>query len=77
MLETITNAIVKELNHAVDGVVRTIQRRVLRILLKAFFIIAGVSAVMVALVLIGSKYVGVDVMLLITGVVLILAFFLA
>ncbi len=77
MFEAITNAIVKELNHAVDGVVKTVQRRVLRILLKAFFIIAGVSAVMVALILIGSKYLGMDVMLLLAGVVFILAFFLA
>ncbi len=76
MLEAVTSAILKEVNHAVDGLVKTVQRRILRILLKAFFIIAGISAILLGLVIMGSKYLGMDVMLLFAGVVFVLAFFL-
>jgi len=76
MLEAITSAITRELTHAVDGVVKTVQRRILRIVLKAFFIVAGISAILLGLIIMGSKYLGMDVMLLFAGVVFVLAFFL-
>ena len=74
MLEAITNAVTRELNHAVGSVARNIQRQVLRILLKAFFGIAGLIAVATGLILMGSNYVGIDVMLLLTGVLFVLAY---
>ncbi len=77
MLEAITGAIVKELNHAVDGVVKTIQRRVLRIVIKAFLMSAGIAALMIGLILMGAKYVGLDLMLMLAGMIFILAFFIA
>ena len=77
MLETITNLIVKEINSAFDGAVKTIQRRILRTVLKAFFITAGIAAIVLGLILMGAKYVGADVMLLLSGVVLVIAFFLS
>ncbi len=76
MLEAITGAITRELNHAVDGVVKTIQRRMLRILIKAFLIIAGIAAVMLGIIIMGAQYVGLDLMLLLSGMVFIVAFFL-
>lgn len=77
MFEFITNAVLKEVNHAVDGVVKTIQRRVLRILLKAFFIIAGIAALAIGIILMGAKYVGLDFMLIAVGIALVVAFFLS
>ncbi len=77
MFEFITNAVLKEVNHAVDGVVKTIQRRVLRILLKAFFITAGIAALAIGIILMGAKYVGLDFMLIAVGVALVVAFFLS
>lgn len=77
MFEFVTNAVLKEVNHAVDGVVKTIQRRVLRILLKAFFIIAGIAALAVGIILMGAKYVGLDFMFIAVGVALVVAFFLS
>lgn len=74
MLEWLTNAVLKEINNAVVGVVNTIQRRILRMVLKAFFIVAGIAALAVGLIIMGSKYVGVDLMLLLTGVVFVLVF---
>ncbi len=77
MLETITNAVVKEINSAVSSVVNSVQRRLLRIAIKAFFIIAGIAALSIGIVLMGAKYVGLDLMLILAGVVLVIAFFLS
>ncbi len=75
MLEAITNTVVKELNNAVSRVVNAVQRRVLRIALKAFFVIAGLTALSAGVILMGAKYVGLDLMLVLAGVVLLIAFF--
>jgi len=77
MFETITNAIVKEINSAVSSVVNSIQRRLLRMAIKAFFIIAGIAALAIGIILMGAKYVGLDLMLILAGVVLVIAFFLS
>ena len=75
MIEAITNAVTRELNHAVGSVARSIQRRVLRMVLKAFFGLAGLIAVVTGLILMGSNYVGIELMLLLTGVLFAIAYF--
>jgi hypothetical protein len=77
MLEAITNTIVKEINSAVARVVNAVQRRLIRIALKAFFVIAGLTALSIGIILIGAKYVGLDLMLVAAGIVLLVAFFLS
>jgi hypothetical protein len=75
MFEAITNTIVKEINTAVGRVVNAVQRRILRIALKVFFVVAGLTALAIGLILMGAKYVGLDLMLVLAGVVLLIAFF--
>ncbi len=77
MLEAITNTIVKEINSAVGRVVNAAQRRIIRIALKVFFVVAGLTALAVGLILMGAKYVGLDLMLILAGVVLLIAFFVS
>lgn len=77
MLEAITNTIVKEINSAVGRVVNAVQRRIIRIALKVFFVVAGLTALAVGLILMGAKYVGLDLMLILAGVVLLIAFFVS
>jgi len=77
MFEAFTNLIVKEVNNAVNSVVNGIQRRILRLALKAFFIIAGLTALAIGIILMGAKYVGLDLMLISAGIVLVIAFFLS
>ncbi len=77
MLEAITNTIVKEINSAVARVVNAVQRRIIRIALKVFFVIAGLTALAIGIILIGAKYVGLDLMLVAAGIVLLVAFFLS
>lgn len=75
MLEAITNTIVKEINCAVGRVVNSVQRRIVRIALKVFFVVAGLTALSAGVILMGAKYVGLDLMLVLAGVVLLIAFF--
>jgi len=77
MLEWLTNALLKEVNNAVIGVVNTVQRRLLRMALKVFFCIAGLTALALGIIIMGSKYIGLDLMLIAAGVVFVLAFFLS
>ncbi len=75
MLKTIIGAIAKEVAHGVDAGVKVIQRRLIRMLLKAFLCVAGVFALAAGLIILGSQYVGLDLMLLLTGVVFLIVFF--
>lgn len=77
MLEWLTNALLKEVDRAVTGFVNSIQRRLLRMALKVFFCIAGLTALALGIIIMGSKYIGLDLMLLVAGVVFVLAFFLS
>lgn len=77
MLESIANAVLKEVNGAADKVVNAVQRKLLRVALRAFFILAGLAALSLGIILIGSKYVGVELMLVLSGLVFLLAFFLS
>lgn len=77
MLEALANTVLKEVDRAADKVVSSVQRKLLRIALRAFFIIAGLAALSLGIILIGSKYVGVELMLVLSGLVFLLAFFLS
>ncbi len=77
MLEAVTNIVVKEINGAVNRVVNAVQRRIIRMALKTFFIIAGLTALAIGLILMGAKYVGLDLMLVAVGFCLLVAFFFA
>ena len=77
MFGAIKHAIVKEFNSAVDTGFKAVQRRLLRIVLKIFFAVAGIAALTVGLIILGSQYVGVDLMLMLAGILFLFAFFLA
>ncbi len=77
MLEAIADVVIKEVERSINSVVKAVQKRVLRFVLKVFFCVAGLTALAIGLILMGSKYVGLDLMLVAAGVVLIVAFFLS
>jgi len=77
MLETITRTVREEVDKFATSAINNVQRKLLRVALKTFFIIAGLASVCIGLIALGSKYVGFDLMMLLVGVVLLLAFFLS
>ena len=77
LLDKVTNLVLSEVNKSVGAVVATVQRKVLRIVLKAFFAIAGLASLAIGLIVLGSKYVGLDLMMLLVGVCFLLAFLLS
>jgi len=76
MLEAITRTLVKEFDTVVDTSLRAVQRRVLRLMLKLLFAAGGIAALTLGIVLLGSHYVGLDLMLMLTGIVFLFVFFL-
>lgn len=75
MLEAITRTLVKEFDTVVDTGLRAVQRRVLRLMLKLLFAAGGIAALTLGIVLLGSHYVGLDLMLMLTGIVFLFVFF--
>lgn len=75
-LELLTRPLVNEVNHAIDSTIVTVQRRLIRMVLKAAFAVFGVAALALGLILFGAQYVGADLMLLLTGVLMLFGFLL-
>jgi len=76
MLEEVTKLIVKEINNSIAPAVKLVKRNILFFLLKGVFLILSVVALLLGLVLLSSKYVGLDLALLTVGIVMFLAFLL-
>jgi hypothetical protein len=77
LLDKITNLVLAEVNRSVGAVAATVQRKILKIVLKAFFAVAGLASLAIGLIVLGSKYVGLDLMMLLVGVCFLLAFLLS
>lgn len=75
-LELLTRPLVNEVNHAIDSAIVTVQRRLIRMVLKAAFAVFGVAALALGAILFGAQYVGADLMLLLTGVLMLFGFLL-
>lgn len=76
MLEAITRTLVREFDTMVDTGLRSVQRRVLRLMLRLLFAAGGIAALTLGIILLGSHYVGLDLMLMLTGIVFLFVFFL-
>ena len=75
-LELLTRPLVNEVNHAINATFATVQRRLIRMALKAAFAVFGVAALALGFILFGAQYVGADIMLLLTGVLMLFGFIL-
>lgn len=77
MLDSLLGAISEKFENAVDKGARVVQRRLLKIALKAFFLIAALTTLSAGFILLGAKYIGAEFMLIIAGVVFLLGFLAA
>jgi hypothetical protein len=77
MFDSLLGAVSEKFENAVDKGARVVQRRLLRIALKAFFLIAALSVLSAGFIMLGAKYIGAEFMLIIAGVVFLLGFLVA
>lgn len=77
MFDSLLGAVSEKFENAVDKGARVVQRRLLRIALKIFFLIASLTVLSAGFILLGSKYVGMEFMLILAGVVFLLGFLVA
>jgi len=73
-LELLTRPLVNEVNHAIEATIKTAQRRIIRMVLKTAFAVFGVLAVASGAILFGAQFVGLDLMLLVVGVLMLFGF---
>ena len=74
MLEQFAQLVAKEVDRAATSVLNTVKRRLLLFVLKAVFMVLSLTIVTIGIVLLGGKYVGVDVMMVIVGLLLLVGF---
>jgi len=77
MFDSLLGAVSEKFEHAVDKGARVVQRRLLRLALKAFFLVAALTVLSAGFILLGAKYIGAEFMLIIAGVVFLLGFLVA
>lgn len=77
MFDSLLGAVSEKFENAVDKGARVVQRRLLRIALKAFFLVAALTVLSAGFILLGAKYIGAEFMLIIAGVVFLLGFLVA
>ncbi len=77
MFDSLLGAVSEKFESAVDRGARVVQRRLLRIALKAFFLVAALTVLSAGFILLGAKYIGAEFMLIIAGVVFLLGFLVA
>lgn len=77
MFDSLLGAVSEKFENAVDRGARVVQRSVLRVALKAFFLIAALMVLSAGFILLGSKYIGTEFMLILAGVVFLLGFLIA
>jgi len=68
--------LLEEITSQTKGVVRYAKRQVLLFVLKAACMVLSIVILSLGIILLGAKYVGVDLMLVAVGMVLLLAFVL-
>jgi len=77
MFDSLLGAVSEKFENAVDKGARVVQRRLLRIALKAFFLIAALTVLSAGFIMLGAKYIGAEFMLILAGVVFLLGFLVA
>ena len=73
-LELLTQPLVNEVNHAIEATIMTVQRKLIKMVLKAAFAVCGVIALALGAILFGAQFVGLDLMLLLVGVLFLFGF---
>jgi hypothetical protein len=77
MFDSLLGAVSEKFENAVDKGARVVQRRLLRIALKAFFLIAALAVLSAGFIMLGAKYIGAEFMLILAGVIFLLGFLVA
>ncbi|MBI4146023.1 hypothetical protein HY489_01655 [Candidatus Woesearchaeota archaeon] len=76
MLEEVTKLITNELHKSIMPAVSAVKSNILVFAIKVVVLCLSLIALVGGLVLLGSKYIGLDVMMIVTGVVLLVTFLL-
>jgi len=77
MFDSLLGAVSEKFENAVDKGARVVRRNLLRLALKVFFLLAALVALCSGFVILGAKYIGLEFMLIITGVVFLLGFLMS
>lgn len=77
MFDSLLGAVSEKFENAVDKGAKVVQRRLLRIALKAFFLMAALTVLSAGFIMLGAKYIGAEFMLILAGVVFLLGFLVA
>jgi len=77
MFDSLLSAVSDKFERAVDNGARVVQRRLLRLALKAFFLMAALTVLSAGFIMLGAKYIGAEFMLILAGVVFLLGFLMA